>query len=169
MIVPWYHRKRYGQELSYKIGMEWLEPCDLVEDWGCALAYAKNFRGGPYRGIDGTAGAADVIADLSIYTSKVEGIHMRGILEHNHDWRVILDNAIDSFTKRMSLMIYVPMQEHEELRSKKPVEIALPAGEMIRILAPFVRDMRIVTGAAHGYETVFLLEKPAIPVFQPFT
>jgi len=34
------------------------------------------------------------------------------------------------------------------------------AGEVIRTLAPLIRDMKIVTGAAHGYETVFLLEKP---------
>lgn len=160
MIVPWKHNKRYGQEQSYRIGMEWLMPCDLVEDWGCALAYAKNYRIGAYRGIDGTPGAADVIADLSEYRSKVEGVHMRGILEHNHDWRVILNNALDSFTKRMSLMLYVPMQEKEEIRSEKPVEIALPARDVIAAIGRYVRDMRIVTPSAHGFETIFLLEKP---------
>lgn len=159
MIVPWKHNARYGQEESYKVGMQWLADCDLVEDWGCALCYAKNYRVGPYRGIDGTPGKADVIADLSTYTSKVEGIHMRGILEHNYDWRVILQNALDSFTKRMSLMLYVPLQRVEEVRSRKPVEIALPAEEVFRMLACLVSDMRIVCGAAHGYETIFLLEK----------
>lgn len=159
MIVPWKHNKRYGQEASYRIGMQWLATCDLVEDWGCALAYAKNFRIGSYRGIDGTAGAADVIADLSIYRSKVEGVHMRGILEHNHDWRVILANAIDSFTKRMSLMLYRPMKIEERVVLEKPVELDLPARDVIAMIAPFVRDMRIVLPATHGFETVFLLEK----------
>lgn len=159
MIVPWKHNKRYGQEPSYKIGMDWLAGCDLVEDWGCALAYARNFRKGAYRGIDGTPGAADVIADLSTYRSKVEGVHMRGILEHNYDWRVILDNALESFTKRMSLMLYVPLQKHEEIRSEKPVEVALPAGEFLHRICPYVRDMKIVYPSAHGHETIFLLEK----------
>ena len=160
MIVPWKHNPRYGQEQSYEIGMGWLSSCNLVEDWGCALAYAKNFRVGAYLGIDGTPGAADIIADLSEYRSSVEGVHMRGILEHNYDWRVILGNAIASFKKRMSLMLYVPMQEKEEVRSKKPVEIALPARGVFDLIGRYVRDMRIVQGSAHGFETVFLLEKP---------
>jgi len=160
VIVPWKHQKRYGQEASYRIGMKWLASCDLVEDWGCALAYAKNFRTGAYRGIDGTAGAADVIADLSTYRSKVEGIHMRGILEHNYDWRIILANAIDSFTKRMSLMLYRPMKIEERVVLEHPVELDLPARDVLGMVGPLVRDVQIVLGAAHGFETVFLLEKP---------
>lgn len=159
MIVPWKHNPRYGQERSYVRGMEWLTPCNLVEDWGCALAYAKSYRIGDYRGIDGTPGKADVIADLSIYRSEVEGIFMRHILEHNYDWRVILQNALASFTKRMTLILYRPMQDTEKVVLEKPVELDLPRFALVRTLAPFLQSFEIIEGAKHGHETIFYLEK----------
>lgn len=159
MIVPWKHNPRYGQERSYVRGMEWLGTCQLVEDWGCALAYAKNYCIGDYRGIDGTAGKADVIADLSTYKSEVDGVFMRHILEHNFDWRDILGNALQSFTKRMTLILYRPMQDTEKVISSKPVEIDLPRFNLLDRLLPYLRSFEIIEGATHGHETIFYLEK----------
>jgi hypothetical protein len=140
--------------------MEWLAPCDLVEDWGCALAYAKNYRIGAYRGIDGTAGKADVVADLSTYQSDTEGLFMRHILEHNRDWRDILNNALQSFTNRMTLILYRPMQDFEKVVLKKPMELDLPRFDLVHKLRPYLAGIEIVDGATHGHETIFYLEKP---------
>ena len=41
-------------------------------------------------------------------TSRVEGIVMRHVLEHNVQWRRILANAVASFSKRMVLIIFTP-------------------------------------------------------------
>jgi hypothetical protein len=159
MIVPWKHNPRYGLELSYIRGMGWLKPCSLVEDWGCALAYAKTYRIGNYRGVDGTAGKADVIADLSTYRSDAPGVFMRHILEHNYDWREILQNALDSFRERMVLILYRPMQDLEKVVLKKPIEIDLPRFALLEMLKPTLRGIEVLDGATHGHETLFYLSK----------
>lgn len=107
-VPTWTHDKRYGVEESYIAGMKWLEPCSLVEDWGCGPAYSKKYRVGKYRGIDGTDGFCDLVADLRQYTSFTPGLFMRHVLEHNEDWRLILENAVRSFTERMSLIFFLP-------------------------------------------------------------
>ena len=165
MIVPWqkWQRPRYGQEDSYVKGMKWLEPCSMVEDWGCGkMAYAKKYRDGPYIGIDGTGPTADMIADLSTYRSQVPGLFMRGILEHNHDWRVILQNALDSFTQRMFLMLYRPLQDEEKvIIQEQPVELDLPRDELMGMVNEFHIASDRIDGATHGYETCLYLEKQA--------
>ena len=160
MIVKWKHKARYGQEPSYVLGMKWLAECEAVEDWGCGPAYAKLFSTVPYTGIDGTPGAADVIADLSSYRSTTPGLFMRHILEHNYDWRDILENALASFTHRMVLILYRPLQKVEKtIIPANPVELDLPEGELMDMVDPFLKRIEKVAPSAHGYETVLLLEK----------
>lgn len=160
MIVPWKHQKRYGQEPSYIKGMAWLDGCSRVEDWGCALAYAKRYCKGEYVGIDGTAGAADVIADLSTYRSTTPGLYMRGILEHNYDWRDILKNALASFTERMTLIFYRPLQPKQKvIIPKNPVELDLPRGELREMVGEMLAAKEFVKPSAHGHETIWYLEK----------
>lgn len=101
----------YGESPLYEIGMRMLDDCETVEDWGCGTAWAKQFRDGPYVGIDGAEGYADIVADLRTYTSDVEGIFMRGVLEHNHEWKPILQNAMVSATKRLVLVLFTPMAD----------------------------------------------------------
>lgn len=159
MIVPWNHNKRYGVEETYERGMRWLDSCELVEDWGCALAYAKKFRKGAYRGVDGTAGAADEVVDLSSYVSSVPGIFMRHILEHNHDWKRILKNAIESFTEKMTLILYRPTQAQlRVVREANPVELDLPTSDLLDILGPHIHHFEAIYPAAHGHETIFYLQ-----------
>lgn len=114
-VPTWTHDKRYGVEDSYIQGMKWLDPCSVVEDWGCGPAYSKKYRKGTYIGVDGTEGFCDVVTDLRAYTSRPEGIFMRHVLEHNQDWEVILENAVKSFTHRMSLIFFLPFAETTRL------------------------------------------------------
>lgn len=163
MIKPWKHKPSYGVEDSYPIGMKWLQPCQLVEDWGCALCHAKTYRDGDYRGIDGTAGKADIVADLSSYRSVVDGVFMRHVLEHNLDWRTILDNALASFQKRMTLITFLPITDQDApggVPKPKPyTEITLRGRDLIAMIKTFLVDMRWVWRPEGQVDTVFMLEK----------
>jgi hypothetical protein len=83
----------------------------LVEEWGCATTWGKRFVGAPYRGVDGAEGVDEfwgaVRADLRTYRSSVPKILMRHVLEHNWEWRAILQNALASFTDRMVLVLFI--------------------------------------------------------------
>ena len=160
MIVKWKHQKRYGQEPSYIKGMAWLDVCAKVEDWGCAKAYAKRYCEAEYVGVDGTPGAADVVADLSTYRSKTPGLFMRHVLEHNYDWEQILQNALSSFTQRMSLIFYRPLKDKQKvIIPKNPVELDLPRPKLRKMVDEvFVRE-EFVKPSVHGFETIWYLEK----------
>jgi hypothetical protein len=116
----WYGRLRpdappmpYGASRSYRRGADWLASCALVEDWGCGTGWLRTLVPPErYRGLDGTASPfADEVCDLTTYRSAVPGVFMRHVLEHNHQWRQVLDNALASFTQRMALVLFTPMAE----------------------------------------------------------
>jgi len=107
----------YGDSIVYELGMKFLDSyCHTIEDWGCGTTYAKRFvYFAKYIGIDGSPSKwVDKIKDLSLYKSSVDGIFMRGVLEHNHNWQVILYNALLSFQKRMVFVIFTPILEGVE-------------------------------------------------------
>jgi len=84
-----------------------------IEDWGCGRGgfqdYLRWYQ--RYVGIDGSKTKyADITADLVDYTSRVDAIHIRHVLEHNPEWETILTNAICSFRKRLVLTIFTPFQ-----------------------------------------------------------
>lgn len=97
----------YGSDESYRRAAQFLDH-GPVEDWGCATAYAKRFFTHPYKGVDGAPGYADIVADLREYTSITYGILLRHVLEHNYDWRLILDNALKS-AERMCIVLFTPL------------------------------------------------------------
>jgi hypothetical protein len=107
----------YGTE-TYEKGFNWLyETCQDIEDWGCGMAWGKRYvpEGKGYKGIDGSPSAvrfADVIGDLRFYTSDVDGIFMRHILEHNPNWDMILGNMMGSFRKRLVLIFFTPFSSY---------------------------------------------------------
>lgn len=111
--APWYkagHQACYGPSDTYRMAAEWLLGL-AIEDWGCGYAQFQGFHSGRYRGIDGTAGWADTVADLrddDLGGPRPEGILIRHVLEHNPDWRLILKNAAARFTKRMVLVVFTP-------------------------------------------------------------
>jgi hypothetical protein len=99
---------RLGDVKSYELCAEWLKGLD-VEDWGCGPGFFKQYVTGKYRGLDGTNyGPVDEVVDLVTYRSQTAGLILRHVLEHNHDWGVVLDNAVASFTKRMVVVLYTP-------------------------------------------------------------
>jgi tetratricopeptide (TPR) repeat protein len=108
--------KAYCDELTMKKGAVFLSDpeIEVVEDWGCGYGGFKNFiaQHQTYIGIDGSnTPFADKIVDLEEYTSKVDAIFMRHVLEHNHNWERILRNAIASFEKKMVLILFTPFAE----------------------------------------------------------
>jgi hypothetical protein len=101
----------YGDSKSYRIGAEELSNCSEVEDWGCGKGWFAQFLPDHvrYTGLDGSHSKfADKIVDLEKYTSTVEGVFMRHVLEHNYEWETVLSNALDSFTKKFVLCIFTP-------------------------------------------------------------
>lgn len=105
----------YGDTDTYRLGGTWLQSCDEVEDWGCGLGWFRIYRTHGYIGIDGSSTKfADVHANLADYRSDVPGIFMRHVLEHNHRWPNILDNAVASFRQRMALILFTPLADRTQ-------------------------------------------------------
>ena len=109
---------KYGDTASYELGYNFLQTCDKIEDWGCGTGGFKRFflvdNLHKYIGIDGSKTPfADIKTELTTYISNVDGIFMRHILEHNYDWKKILENAFKSFTKKMCLVLFTPFSSGE--------------------------------------------------------
>jgi hypothetical protein len=114
----------YGDGLTYLMAASFLADVDEVEDWGCGTgAYEvedwgcgtgafRDFCKTRYVGIDGSRTPfADFVCDLSLYRSKASGIVLRHVLEHNYNWETILRNAVDSFTKKLCLILFTPFAD----------------------------------------------------------
>jgi hypothetical protein len=100
----------YGEDdASYMRAGMFLSGPGLVEDWGCGTTYARRYIGAPYRGIDGVPSKFnDAQVDLATYRSKTPKALMRHVLEHNWDWRDVLENFLSSFTDRAVLILFLP-------------------------------------------------------------
>ena len=119
-VGKWHHSSEspfgLNADASYEKAMAWLVGHGTIEDWGCGTARAKAFAGeSRYVGVDGSPGYADRIADLGRYRSDVPCILMRGVLEHNEDWQPVLLNALMSFSKRMTLVVFTPFAEETKV------------------------------------------------------
>jgi len=100
----------YGDDQTYRKGISFLDGHGTIEDWGCGFARARRFvTQSRYIGIDGSSNRADRIVELRNYRSETDCIFMRHVLEHNAEWRRILENAVISFKKRMVLIVFTPM------------------------------------------------------------
>lgn len=111
----------YGTLASYERAAAWLDGvCPVVEDWGCGAAAAKPyFKKSRYVGVDGSGGHADVVADLREYTSAVDGILIRHVLEHNYDWPLVLENAIRS-CRRLTIVFFLKLEDYTTVSSINP-------------------------------------------------
>lgn len=162
-----------GGSESYKLAGMFLAGDALVEEWGCATTFGRQFIPAPYRGVDGGPSEfVDVVADLREYGSGVPNALIRHVLEHNWDWRDILDNFVSSFTKKAAIILFIPMGVHDINRSfehrvgKAPTPPGLQLDEASffdRINRPgvvIVDDMELANDTPpFGYERVIFLEK----------
>lgn len=112
MLGKWnYHPKGSvcysdSKQESYKKSAEFLG--DTVEDWGCGTGWSKNYFKN-YRGIDGSYHPnVDEIVDLVDYTSDVDNILIRQVLELNIEWKKIIENLKKSFKKKLCIIIFTP-------------------------------------------------------------
>lgn len=154
----------YGDTVTYFIAEEWLRGLS-VEDWGCGYAWFKKVHDGRYLGIDGTNSKwCDNIVDLTEYTSKSQGILLRHVLEHNHDWKKILDNAVQSFTKRLCIVLFTPLVDETMVIADNVAGFGVPdiAFNLDDILSRIGYPAHIETmksGSIYGEETVIKVQK----------
>jgi hypothetical protein len=160
----------YGDVTTYILGAAWLKGLD-VEDWGCGLTWMAQYVDKGYVGIDGShakGGFSVKIEDLAMYKSKTPGLFMRHVLEHNYDWKQILNNAIASFEKRMVLVIFTPFAYNGETytlaegnyNGVEIPDISFGYRELVRPFHKFlVNEEHIATKTQYGQEHVFYLER----------
>lgn len=160
--VPW----PYGDETTYVKAMEFLADCAIVEDWGCGTGYARKYaNGSKYIGVDGSKSRfCDVVADLRAYRSGPDGILIRHVLEHNHDWRRILENAVASFRKKLAIVIFTPFSEGTVQIATNWSDIpdlSFRRQDLLDVFAgnPYTEET-LETGTQYGKEHVFLVRRP---------
>jgi hypothetical protein len=164
--AAWYDKdstlKRYGDGLTYKLAAEFVSGF-AVEDWGCGRGWFRTIHDGPYVGIDGTASPhADVVADLRVYRSSTPAVWMRHVLEHNYDWRQVLDNAVASAEERIVIILFTPDGDERELAFVSDLgvpDLVLPHDTIVEVMenAGFaVQRETLETGSQYGEETILL-------------
>ncbi len=160
----------YGDDVTYKKGIAFLDGHGTIEDWGCGFAHAKTFvTKSPYVGVDGSSKYADKIVDLRKYTSDADCIFMRHVLEHNFDWRRILANAIASFKKRMVLVIFTPLAETTRVIATSTNVTSIPVPDISfrkEDLTEYFKQFKyteesLQTDTQYQTEHVFYIEKSA--------
>ena len=162
--APW----AYGDPTSYEIGAAWLAGCAFIEDWGCGAGWLRTLLPPErFRGLDGTASPfCDAVVDLATYRSRVPGVFLRHVLEHNDAWSSILDNALASCTDRMALILFTPERAMTEVIARHP-ELGVPdiGFRLADLTERFPPDVmyavhRIPSATQYGGETILLLERP---------
>lgn len=153
----------YGKSLdTYEAGAQWLADCALVEDWGCGRGFMTTLIPPErYRGVDGASPFAAVVADLTSYRSDVDGVFLRHVLEHNDNWRAILDNAVSSARVRLFIAVFTPLAETTHRISYAPnpgcPDISFALADLVGPIsaAGFECDVEILTtDTQYGTETV---------------
>lgn len=158
----------YGDTATYRLGADFLQDCDLVEDWGCGKGWFSRFISPEkYRGIDGSHSPwAENIVDLVSYQSQVPGIYMRHVLEHNYEWESILRNALASFTQKMVLVLFTPLSEKTHVITFAPnpgvPDISFSENDLITIFNEnevSFRSENLNTATQYGVETIYFIER----------
>lgn len=168
-------RAVYGDATTARVAGGYLNREDIqtVEDWGCGLGGFKHCIGAAQRyvGIDGSRSPyADLIADLTQYTSSADAVHVRHVLEHNPDWAPILANALRSFRRRMVLTLFTPFQDATRIIATYAnfngsgvdmIDIGFAREDIVRGFGDLdwfsIENIR--TDTQYGVEHVFFLER----------
>ena len=157
----------YGDELTYRTSMAFLDGHGTIEDWGAGTGYARRFvRQSRYRAVDGSPSiGVDRVVDLRSYRSDADCILLRHVLEHNPDWRQILENALRSFRRRMVIVVFTPFAaETHEIGSWRGIpDLALRKEDLVACFDGLEwREESIATNTEYLREHVFYLERPAV-------
>jgi hypothetical protein len=162
----------YGNTVTYEKGYTFLQTCDKIEDWGCGTGGFKVFftnNLNKYIGVDGSKTPfSDIKADLTTYNSNVEGIFMRHVLEHNYEWKLILENACKSFTQKMCLILFTPFSDktteiaHNLKHGVDVPDLSFDKNELINIFEMYNIKYELLTlntNTGYNIEHVFYLSK----------
>ena len=161
----------YDDPLSYSLGAEFLKDCKTIEDWGCGTCFFSTVLDPSisYKGIDGSwSKFTSELHDLVEYRSpsQPDGIFMRHILEHNHDWRAVLENALASFRRKMVLIIFTPWVDETRVlvnNANGVPDIAFAPKDIGAYLEPFDYTLHEVeTKTQYGVEHIFYIEREKV-------
>ncbi|MCK9351244.1 MAG: glycosyltransferase domain-containing protein [Candidatus Paceibacterota bacterium] len=163
---------RYGDTVTYGMAADFMADIEEVEDWGCGTGGFKRFYKGKYVGVDGSANKfVDKVADLRVYRTNVDGIVMRHVLEHNYDWKPVLENAVASFNKKLCLIIFTPFSDatkqvaHNKKYGVDVPDISFSKKDIEGCFAGlnFRREENIKTKTGYGVEHIYFIEKENAP------
>lgn len=158
-------------DTTYRRAAAWLDHEGwVVEDWGGGKGWARQFFAhARYRVIDGSmpsSKSGDVLrADLQTYRSRVDGILLRHVLEHNHNWLRILENAKGSARHRLVLVIFTPFSSGPTRQIatnwQEIPDLSFNKEELLAPLAGWkVVGETYQTRTQYRLETVLFAEKP---------
>ncbi len=119
---------KYGDAVTYLMAAAFLAGCEEIEDWGCGRGGFRRYCPGRYVGVDGSKTPyASTIAELGVYRSSPDGILLRHVLEHNYNWPKILEAAVQSFRKRLCVVLFTPFADTtRELRHNRDAGVDAP-------------------------------------------
>ncbi len=136
-----------------------------VEDWGCGGSYARKFFKNQYIGVDGTNDFCDICADLRTYKSNTYGILLRHVLEHNLEWRPILENALVS-CERLALVIFTPFgDETKQIAWNEPwgvPDMSFKKSDITDYFSKYEWSEETIdkAGSVYNAETIFYVTIP---------
>ena len=160
----------YGDTQTYALGAEFLKDCDIVEDWGCGTCFMSTVLDPAitYVGVDGSFSKfADKIVDLVQYRPAIRphGIFMRHVIEHNTEWKAVLENAVASFQDKMVLVIFTPINTTGTVvLSHDPTigvpDVSLGMTDLLDCLHGLKFSMEeLPSGTMYGKEYIFYIER----------
>jgi hypothetical protein len=131
----------------------------------CGTAWAGKFvKQGRYVGIDGSWSLhCNMVADLRKYWSSADAIMLRHILEHNWEWKKILENALASFQKKLALVLFTPFCE--ETRSIGTTwgtipDLSFRKEDLVAYMKPFTfTEESLRTATQYGVEHIFYITR----------
>lgn len=147
----------YLGDESYQKAIAFLDGPGDLEDWGCGTCYAKKFvRIANYCGIDSSQSRFnDVTEDLTKRAFHPNYILLRHVLEHNYNWKDILQNALRLFKDRMCLIIFTPFNTAGTLeiayhRDIRVPDLSFKKSSIINMIPTFTEEKV-------GTETIFYI------------
>jgi len=161
----------YGNHGSYQKAADFLDGHGaVVEDWGCGTAFARTFfKQSQYVGVDGSwSKFCDKHADLHDYRSTADCILIRHVLEHNYNWKPIVENAVASFQKRMVLVTFMPFADQTHVAHvytadtpnvayKDIPDVRLNRDELVSVFKSLLIREEASSTPNLGSETIFYL------------